>query len=430
MLTFEFKEFIKKHNLFTKGDTVIAAVSGGADSMCLLHLLSQMDIRVICAHVNHGIRADAQKDSDFVEAFCKERDIEFESLSADVKGYAQSKSISEEMAGREIRYKFFFKLLKEYNAKAIATAHNKNDQSETVLLNLIRGSGMAGLSGFAPKRGDGVVHPLSDITRDRIEEYLKFHGISWCEDSTNAQTDYTRNKIRHLVIPEILKINPGFTDNVARCADILRSENEFLNSLAAEQNAFCIKDNKAVIKAELLVSMPEVLAKRVIIAAANSVGVIPDARIVNEIYALAEKNSGRQIPVRGKVTAIKQYDSIIMGVNEKVKDFMYKLPEEGELLIDETKTIITVSKEAKQGYIGLKAGEYSVRNRRNGDRFKPEKMSGSKKLKEFFIDIKLPAQERDKVPIIVSGDEIAMVGNIRRGRDFTGDDIFIKIHSL
>lgn len=430
MLTFEFKEFIKKHHLFKKGDTVIAAVSGGADSMCLLHLLSQIDVKIICAHVNHGIRADAEDDCRFVENFCKDRGILFRYIKADVKKYACENSISEEMAGREIRYKFFFDLLKEYGAAAIATAHNKNDLGETVLLNLIRGSGLTGLSGFAPKRGDGVVHPLSDISRDRIEEYLVSHGIGWCEDSTNSQTDYTRNKIRHLIIPEILKINTGFTDNVARCAGILREENDFLNSLAVEYNAFGIENNKTVIYCTIIKKMPEVLAKRSIIMAVNSAGVTPDARIVNDVYSLLRKESGKKIILRDNVSAVKQYDNIIIGINDKGVDYCYNLPPEGKLYIPETGVTITVSKEQGPGFVGLKAGEYMVRKRKNGDVFQPEKMKGSKKLKDFFIDIKLAACDRDKVPIIVCDEKIAMVGNIRRSRNFIGDDIFIKIDCL
>lgn len=429
MLLLPFSQFVKQHKLFSENDTVIAAVSGGADSMCLLHLLCRMNVKVICAHVNHGLRAEAEEDQNFVCGFCRKNNIEFRFLKADVALYAKEKKISEEMAGREIRYKFFFDLKKEYGASAIATAHNKNDLSETLLLNLIRGSGSSGLAGLSPARGDGVVHPLLSTTRDEIENYLNSHAESWREDKTNAETHYVRNKIRHLIIPEILKINPSFTDAAARCSSVLSEEDSFLNELALSADAFYKKGGKIIIDAKKLSVLNIALAKRIILLALREADISPSMRAVNDIYSLINFKTGKKVPVSGEKYAWRQYESIIIEKEENIDFYSYPLPQNGDLKIPETGVTLTVSGKKIKNSIGLKSGAYTVRKRQKGDRFYPAGGRGSKKVKNFLIDLKIPQKERDHIPIIVSEDKIAAIGNIREDKEFKGTDIYIKVQT-
>ena len=204
---------VEKYKMLEIGDKVIVALSGGADSVALLNALNlikeKYSLTVFAAHINHGLRgAEADRDENFCKILCKSYNIQLFVKKSDVKALAKQQKISEELCGRNVRYDFFEELAKKFNAK-IATAHTASDNAETLIYNITRGSGINGAGGIAPVR-DNIIRPLIEVTRSQIEEYCKTHGLSYVTDSTNLTDDYTRNRLRHLVITELKNINPQF----------------------------------------------------------------------------------------------------------------------------------------------------------------------------------------------------------------------------
>ena len=203
--------FMRKNHMTDRGDGVLAAVSGGADSVCLLLLLcelaAELGIHVSAFHMNHGIRgAEADRDERFVEKLCGRMGVPLTVVHEKVGSYAADHGLSTEEAGRILRYRHLKETAEKYGCAKIAVAHHEDDDAETVLLNLFRGSGLPGLSGIRPVREE-IIRPLLCVSRKEIEEYLTSREHSWCEDSTNKENDYTRNKIRHKILPLMVEIN-------------------------------------------------------------------------------------------------------------------------------------------------------------------------------------------------------------------------------
>ena len=237
--------FIEEHHMFTAGDKVVVGVSGGADSVCLLFVLlkyaSKMPIDLWVLHVNHGIREEAYLDAEYVKRLCEEQHIPFRLVNADVKGRVKREKCSEEEAGRKCRYEAFYELAKEVGANKIAVAHNSNDRAETMLFHLFRGSGLKGLTGIAPVR-DMIVRPILCLERNEIEVYLKSRNISFCTDATNAEDDYTRNRIRHYILPFAQEeIASGSVSHMANTADQLLQVEDFLEQQTNTMRELCVK---------------------------------------------------------------------------------------------------------------------------------------------------------------------------------------------
>ncbi len=215
------------------GKKLLCAVSGGADSMCLLGLLTEQKLDVTAAHFEHGIRGEESlRDAAFVEAWCRELDIPFVLGCGDAPGYARAHGIGIEQAARELRYRFLLKTMESIGADLLLTAHNRDDNAETVLFNLLRGSGTAGIAGIPAARGT-ILRPLLDTPRCEIEAWLKEHAVPHMEDSTNECENYTRNLIRRRVVPLLREINPRFSEACARASRLARRDEDCLSSLAA-----------------------------------------------------------------------------------------------------------------------------------------------------------------------------------------------------
>lgn len=230
------REPVLDRALLPSGCTVLCAVSGGADSVCLLDLVRRLgDVTVLCAHFDHGIRgAESARDAAFVEALCKEWDIPFFSGRGDVPACAAEHGMSIETAARELRYAFLERVAGEQGADVIATAHNLNDNAETILFRMARGTGLRGLVGIPARRGR-IVRPLLKTPRRDIEAYLAAHGIPHVEDSTNAETDAARNRVRLDLLPALESIHPGAAAGIVRMSETLAADEAFLASLAEEK---------------------------------------------------------------------------------------------------------------------------------------------------------------------------------------------------
>ncbi len=419
-----FKDFvaeIEEKSFFTKDDYVLAAVSGGADSVCLLHLLyrlrSEWNFRLGCAHVNHEIRSEANADACFVRSLCEKWNIPFYMHTENIKEKAKNEKISLELAGREVRYRFF----KSLSADVIITAHTKNDVAESVLLHLSRGSGLDGLCGIPEKRSDGICRPLLKFSRKEIESYLIENKLSWCEDITNFDVKYTRNKIRHDILPHFVEINPSFLDAVERMTEILRAENEFLKHETEAYAAITQDKDVTYISVEKLNTMPLSLRRRTI---KKTVHLFND---VNAVLSLLEKKNGSTHRLSDGKIAEKEFENIVIYLPQKLKTDPIKLPMRGEVIFGSYRIIV-----GDEG-MALPKYEYTVRTRKNGDRFSPEGMAGHKKIGDYFTDIKVPRRLRDTFPIITYNGVVVSIGDLRRSSDFlprNEDVLHIKIEKI
>lgn len=412
MLYPKFKKVISDYSMNTE-DGIIAAVSGGADSMCLLHLLLRLrderGIKLCCAHVNHGARETAQRDEAYVRDFCAANNTDFYLKSIDLHSLARERGISEELCGRNERYDFFNEVREKTGFKAVYTAHNKNDNAETLLMNLLRGSALRGLCGIPPCRGDGVFRPLVFFEREEILEYLKLHGIKWKLDETNETDNYRRNVIRHHIMPELMKINPSLCDTFLKTSMLLRADEEFMQNtakpLAARQTA-----HGAELDINALRSSPLPLAKRAIANACSLAG----ADITNaDIEACAElisKPSGKKHIFPCGCVAVREYDKLILRFEKEYKDYEYRLLPESKLYIEETGITVFLTSQRPSGrYVKVRySTQYTVRSRKNGDSFCHSGIH--KKVKSFLSDRKIPLSERRLIPILAEKNEIAAIG--------------------
>ena len=229
-------ETIKKYNLIENGDKIVLGVSGGPDSIAMLNVLNEirndnkinLTFDMFVAHINHMIREEAIEDEKYVEEYCKKKGIEFYSKSIDVQKLANNKKIGTEEAGRIVRYEFFDEILKKTNSSKIAIAHNKNDKAETIIMNVMRGSGITGLKGIEEKRGN-YIRPVIECDRNQIEKYCEEEELNPRIDKTNFENDYTRNKIRNVVIPYVKQeFNPNIINTLNRLSELVKEEEEYI----------------------------------------------------------------------------------------------------------------------------------------------------------------------------------------------------------
>lgn len=262
---------IKEHNLIAQEDGVVIGVSGGPDSMLLLYALNELktklNFKIYVAHVNHGIREEAGYDESLVKNFCEKNNIHFFLLHADVLSEAKKHKISTEECGRNIRYEFFNKVLEETRSKKIAVAHNLGDNAETMLLNLIRGAGLNGISGMKYVTGN-IIRPMLDISKEDILEFLKEKKVEYAIDKTNFENDYTRNYIRNVIVPNLKEVNPNILNAMYRMSRVLQKDEIALEKITENIISTLIiseKENEIVIDVKKFKNMQEELKPRVVI---------------------------------------------------------------------------------------------------------------------------------------------------------------------
>ncbi|WP_190283418.1 tRNA lysidine(34) synthetase TilS [Cellulosilyticum sp. ST5] len=430
------KRFIEKNQLIEQGNELILGVSGGMDSMMLLHYFYtykeayQVSLKV--AHVHHGIRESADLDAALVEETCKAYYIPFYRHNCNIKALAKQKKCSEEEIGREERYNFFISLLNP-GAK-IVTAHNMNDQAETMMMRFFRGTDIKGLGGILPKRGQ-IIRPLLDVTRKEIESYCKVHQVPFRHDETNFMPIYTRNKIRLECTPYIESaINPSFIKVLGEHSQLYREEEDFLEGytkslfelVASQQETAIVLDEK------LLKSYHPYMQKRLFFMAIEKLtGSLKDfsSKHLESALALMEGQSGKEVHLPKQVTLRKIYDQLIL-TKEKLSSLSYAIPLSlGTQEIKEAGLVLSlklVSKEAihqKSENLYTKYIDYGrIKNGLQIRTRQPEDYislgAGTKKLKKLFIDEKISKDVRDSLPLIADGDEIIWVIGSRLNTDY------------
>lgn len=291
------KNTIKKYNLLNDDDKVLVGVSGGPDSITLLNILHELGYNLCVAHINHGIRENADNDEKFVEDFCKQKNIPCFVKKVKLKEMDSNGMTLEEL-GRKIRYDFFYEIFEKEGCTKIATAHNANDNAETVIMNIIRGTGLTGLKGIGPKR-EIIVRPLIEITRKEIEEYCTSKNLNPCHDETNDEAIYTRNKVRLELIPYIEKnINSNVVNNINRMSELITTEEEYIQNEVEEKYKECVieeKENIVVCNLKKFNKLDNVIKRRLIFKfIIKTLGNAKDIEKIHieDILKLCENNIG------------------------------------------------------------------------------------------------------------------------------------------
>lgn len=441
---------IERFKLIEKGDKVLVAVSGGIDSVTLLHILQELryplGISLAVAHLDHQLRgAESAKDARFVEELARSLGLPIISKSMDVRSYINESGLSEEQSARQVRYSFLESVSKKLCADKIALGHNLNDQVETFLMRLIRGTGLKGLRGMLPKR-DIYIRPLIECKRQEIQEYARKKSLEFREDRTNVSVKYLRNKIRWELLPMLeSEYNPKIVDAVFRTENVVREITAYLDKQAEKiLNQAITKEEPEVIilDREMLLSQEVALRRTVIRKAIWRVkGSLKDIEFIHIQDILTEITNQKprsEIHLPGKLKFEKNRGQIKLTVKKPApsqpKPYRFELtpgekkpfPKIGwefateKIAIAELKNMEEIYLKPLQVIVDLdKIREpLIVRNRREGDKFRPLGMNGSKKIKDLLIDQKVDYTERDSIPLICDQKGIIWVVGIRLSEDY------------
>ncbi|SHK59001.1 tRNA lysidine(34) synthetase TilS [Tepidibacter formicigenes] len=450
MIVNKVRDTIKKHNLLSDGDKVILGLSGGPDSVCLLHILNylkdEFNIKLYAAHLNHKIRGiEAQKDAMYVAKICDVMGVVCFIRAIDVPKYCEENNLSLEEGARILRYNMFFEIKEKINANKIAIAHNINDQAETVLMRIMRGTGLQGLKGIEYKRTDGIIRPLLDVPREEIEKYCEENNLNPRIDYTNLQDIYTRNKIRLKLIPYMKEnFNPNLKESIARMANLLREDSDYIEEQANKVfYEVCEKksENMLVLDIEEFLKVHKALKNRIIRKSINFIlGNIKgiDQKHIQDVFNLIfENKSDIRIDLPKGLMVYKKKNKIIFTNEELIEgkiSYNYKLPKSGYIKIKELNAIVESKILSIEEVDNLKYDEYTkffdadkiygnllIRSRRNGDKIKILGLGGNKKIKDLFIDLKIPKESRDKIPILSDEKGIIWVMGYRMSEDYKID---------
>ncbi len=428
---------ISKYNMITPGDLVVVAVSGGPDSVCLLDILcklkEELGIGIVVAHFNHGLRPDQDEyETRFVERMAMSFNVPFESKRAEPGMFTEKGSLEER--ARNARYQFLGQVKRKVSGQRIAIGHNLNDQAETVIMRLLRGSGPSGLAGIPPNRDDEIVRPLIEVARSEIESYLSHGGLNYVTDASNLRTGYLRNRIRLKLLPELRKYQPRIVELLGQTAEIMRSEEKLLVSNARtwieEQSE--TDGSKIFIPLPAFTRLPDALKNHVIrVALRMTCG---NLRRVNLRHIAAVKNIAMgerphsNVDLPNDLIVRRVYDRLVFSKMEKtqITDFFHYIKGPGIHELENLRYTISIKELENEELPDMKGSPWTafldadlikyplvVRNFRKGDRFIPFGMRGHKKLKDFFMDLKIPTEERVRIPIMAYEDNIIWVCGLR-----------------
>ncbi|MDR1716562.1 MAG: tRNA lysidine(34) synthetase TilS [Prevotella sp.] len=407
------EQYIVANGLLAGGEKIIVGVSGGADSVALLDILHSFGLECVVAHCNFHLRGEeSNRDAFFVEELCKKYNLKYERIDFDTEAYAAINSVSIEMAARELRYNWFEQLRVIHMADKIAVAHHRDDSVETILLNLVRGTGIRGLTGIAPVNGY-VIRPLLSLSRDEIVEYLKDRRLSFVDDSTNNEDMYARNKIRLNVIPVLEAINPSVKESVNKTAEHLTQVANIYYMYMAQVKANIFADNKINISMLVQYLEPEAILFELL----SPYGF--NSATVRQIFESVISQSGK-IFYSETHELLKDRGYLILKKKDNLKIERYNIHEDESTLsrpihlkIERTPVNGDFSIEKNPDIIYIDADKLAypltLRKWRQGDWFMPFGMKGKKKVSDYFSDNKFSLFDKEAAWLLCSGDDIVWI---------------------
>ena len=415
---------IKDKNLISSGDIVAVATSGGQDSMALLSFLKskqdELGCEIIAVHVNHKIRENADRDENFVKDFCNKNKIKCYCFSVDVPKLAKQNGVSLESAGRQARYGIFDALLSKGVATKIALAHHLRDQVETILMHLFRGSGINGIKGMIVKKDENYIRPFLETSKQDIESYINLNNIPYVNDETNDQSEYRRNFLRNEILPKILEKWPNFEKNVLSFSNFAKEDDDFIQK-NINLSACIFEDSVAKIPLSYF-SYDNAIISRIIFYSLRKIGVFVDveSKHIDAIKQLANfGENGKRINLPMQVRVIKEYDFITLTNKKKANSYFFSTFKFGEIevknfgkvLVNRVKNLNINDKTSL--YIDVKKLPKDAvwRFKKDGDVF-TKFGGGTKKLKDFLIDKKIPNREREVIPVLASGNEVYVIAGV------------------
>lgn len=425
------QQTVEKYAMLAPETSVLVGFSGGADSVCLLSVLHELGYNIMAAHMNHNMRDTAARDMEFCKRFCSERKIPIETKTM------RAGELKSEDAARRARYEFFYDVMERFGIERLATAHNKNDSAETVLLHLLRGASTDGLCGIAPKDGT-LIRPLLFVKKSEVLGYCENKGLEFMTDETNLTDVYARNKLRNSIIPVLEReFNPALADSIADNAIITARDADYLRQCAEYE--FERLYSERGIAAEGLLTLHSAMSARVVqLLWKRSVPKAQNLpkRYVYDILSLAKKSkSGSGIDLPDGYRASISYGCLTINFRTPEQDFCYPVEIGKWRFIPEAGIKLIISDKGKGKAFSLNGAEIlSVRSKRAGDSFAPAGMNGTKKLSDYFADKKISKQERMKIPLICADGEIAAVSDMRTSAEFAPEKrakvYYIKIERL
>ncbi len=435
-------EYIKKHNLIKPGEVIGVGVSGGIDSMSLLHFLhtnrEKLDIEVVAIHINHGIREESEDEARFVVSKCKEMGVRVYKFSIDAPKIAKEKKISVETAAREGRYGVFEALVRKDIVDKIALAHHQSDQAETILMHIFRGSGLAGARGMEPVRDKIYIRPMLPVSKEEIEEYAALNTIEFVEDESNFGTSYSRNYIRNVVMKDILKKWPNAIEAINNFALAVCDDDDYIKSLI-DTNSLVV-DDKIVQMPCSIFNSSSAIYSRIVFKTLSLIGVNKDIerKHIEMIKDLAFAENGKKIKLPYEIVVSKEYDFLTFVNNYVEKPTLsrtlkceeFDAENYGKVIIKRI-NVKNMKKDDGALYFDYRKVPKDARwrYREDGDVF--EKFGGgTKKLKSFLIDKKIPVRVRDYIPVLASGNEVYVIAGVEISDKVRVDDEVATCYKL
>lgn len=433
------RRFIDSRRLLARGDRVLAACSGGPDSLALVHVLAaladEFGFSLAVAHVNHGMRgAESDADAAFVGEFCAALGLPFYQTKVDMAGFAAAHGLNKQEAGRLLRYRYLRQTAAELGGALIATGHHRGDQAETVLLSLFRGAGSAGMAGMKPSEG-GIIRPLLAVERAAIDVYCRDNGLTPRLDKSNLKTDYRRNFLRLELMPLIEReINPNVVETLCRAAEVIGDEHELVAGLARAAWPQVVSDTEDGLALDcgqlekLDAALRRELARQAIEKKRGGLKGISFFHVEKLLEKAINGRAGSVLELPGGLVARRDYGKIILTEpatpHAGIEPPGVVLTVPGDTPVPALGLIVRAElAESRPENVGPGSAVFDweelspplfVRTRKEGDRFRPAGGAGGKKLKEFFIDIKVPRRQRDGVPVFTDSRGIIWLGGFRQ----------------
>jgi tRNA(Ile)-lysidine synthase len=454
-----FYALIQKHQLLEKGSTIVVGVSGGPDSLALLHLLNQLkdkwNLKLVCAHVDHMFRGDQSKEEMlFVRDFCKEQEIICETTQIDVSAYAKENQLSSQVAGRECRYEFFKDVLDKYQSRYLALGHHGDDQIETILMRMVRGSSGEALAGMKVKRkfhNGYIIRPLLANTKEQLLSYCSEHQLMPKFDPSNEKTNYTRNRFRKFVLPFLKKENPLVHERFQYFSETFLDDESYLKVLTKQHmNTVLKRKEKSVVEMDIksFKSLPLPLQRRGIQLILNYLykhipASLSSIHIESLLTLLSHDHPSGSLDYPDGLKVIKSYQTCMFTFeHNEVNKYSFeldipsvvRLPNGYEIACEIVKND-SIQERGNKSFIlrnNSLNGPLIVRTREQGDKIKLKGMNGRKKVKDIFIDEKIPIHSRHSWPIVEDGNgNILWIPGLKKSvfeADSTNEDKYVVLN--